>query len=154
MEPWEQPAGEVLAAVLRGDAAAVRARGPNCCRRSTEQPLLYVALGRGGNPQRIVASRSLQYVLRRLLGYLPRLGLLAETCRLLETAQRMEAGHPVGPGAITEFDRAFEIGCKAITHCLVASSADWQAGKKAAGPIRPQATRRRVACLLRRPTAP
>ena len=81
-------------------------------------------LGRGGNPQRIVASRNLQYVLRRLLGYLPRLGLLAETCRLLETVQRMEVGHPVGPGAITEFDRVFEIGCKAITQCLVASSAD------------------------------
>ena len=133
-EPWERQAGEVLAAVLRGDAAArARASGPSCSARSTSSRCLYVALGRGGNPQRIVASRSLQYVLRRLLGYLPRLGLLTETCRLLETAQRMEAEHPVGPGAITEFDRVFEIGCKAITQCLVVSSADWQAGKKASG---------------------
>ena len=45
----------------------------------------------------------------------------------------MEAGHPVGPGAITEFDRVFEIGCKAITQCLVVSSADW-GGKRKAGP--------------------
>jgi hypothetical protein len=48
---------------------------------------------------------------------------------LLETAQRMEVGHPVGPGAITEFDRLFEIGCVAVTQCLAASSADWS-GKK------------------------
>ena len=108
---------EVLAAVLRGDAAGASRRAwPKLLQLLDEQPLLYVALGRGGNPQRIVASRGLQYVLRRLLSYLPRLGLLAETCRLLETAQQMEVEHPVGPGAITEFDRVFEIGCKAITH--------------------------------------
>ncbi len=72
--------------------------------------------------------------MRRLLICLPRLGLLSEACRLLETAQRMEAGHPVGPGAITEFDRVFEIGCQAITQCLVVSSAAW-GGKKKAGPV-------------------
>ena len=97
-EAWERQAGEVLAAVLRGDVAGVRRVWPKLLRTLAKQPLLYVALGRGGNPQRIVASRSLQYVLRRLLSYLPRLGLLTETCRLLETAQRMETEHPVGPG--------------------------------------------------------
>ena len=30
----------------------------------------------------------------------------------------MEIEHSVGPGAITEFDRMFEIGCKAIAHAL------------------------------------
>lgn len=132
-DPWDRLAGEVLAAVLRGDVAGVRRLWPALLHTLEKQPLLYVALGRGGNPQRIVASRSIQYILRRLLSYLPRLGLLAETCQLLETAQRMEVGHPVGPGAITEFDRVFEIGCKAITQCLVVSSADWtKNGKKAA----------------------
>ncbi len=131
-DPWERQAGEVLAAMLHGDVAGVRRAWPKLLTILDEQPLLYVALGRGGNPQRIVASRGLQYVLRRLLSCLPRLGLLSETCRLLETAQRMEAGHPVGPGAITEFDRVFEIGCKAITQCLVVSSANW--GRKK-GPI-------------------
>ena len=90
-EPWERLAGEALAAVLRGDAAGVRGVFAQAARDLAEQPLLYVALGQGGNPRRIVASRSRQYVLRRLLGYLPRLGLLTETCRLLETAQRMES---------------------------------------------------------------
>ena len=95
---WERHAEEALAALLRGDAAAVRRDWPKLLRTLDKQPLLYVALGRGGNPQRIVASRGLQYVLRRLLTYLPRLGLLTETCRLLETAQRMETRHPVGAG--------------------------------------------------------
>jgi hypothetical protein len=130
-EPWERYADEALAAVLRGDADRARNVCPNLLESLERQPLLYVALGRGGNPQRIVASRNLQYILRRLLSYLPRLGLLAETCRLLGTTQRMEIGHPVGAGAITEFDRVFEIACKAVTQCLVASSDAWGAGKKA-----------------------
>jgi len=129
VEEWEKLAEEVLTALLHGDAARARQGLPPLLHALAEQPLLYVALGRGGNPRRIVASRGLQYVLRRLLSYLPRLGLLAETCQLLETAQRMEAGHPVGPGAITEFDRVFEIGCKAITQCLVVSSTEWRAKK-------------------------
>ena len=118
LRQWERQAEGVLAALLRGDAAAVQRGWPKLLRLLDKQPLLYVALGRGGNPQRIVASRGLQYVLRRLLTYLPRRGLLTETCRLLETAQRMETRHPVGAGGITEFDRIFEIGCKAVTRCL------------------------------------
>ncbi len=87
--------------------------------------MLYVALARGGNPLKIVAARSLQSLICRLLAYLPRLGLVLETAQLLETAQGMEFEHPQGPGAITEFDRVFQIGCKAIVRSLVASSEDW-----------------------------
>ena len=43
-------------------------------------------------------------MLRRLLAYLPRLGLLRETVQLISTIQEMEANHPVGAGAITEFE--------------------------------------------------
>ena len=111
-EEWERLAGEAL----RGGAARRRGRRarrlPELLRALAGQPLLYVALGQGGNPQRIVASRGRQYVLRRLLGYLPRLGLLTETCRLLETVLVMENEHPVRPPAITEFDDIFEIGCR------------------------------------------
>ena len=70
---------EMLRALLRGDAAAIRRQWRALVAALSQQPLLYVALARGGNPLRIVASRSLQGMLRRLLGYLPRLGLLAET---------------------------------------------------------------------------
>ena len=123
----------MLRAVLRGDAAAVR-RPWSALRppRLAQQPLLYVALARGGNPLRIVASRGLQAMLRRLLGYLPRLGLLTETTRLIETIQEMELGHPVGPGAVTEFDRMFKIGCKAIVRALVSASQNWRLPKTAA----------------------
>ena len=62
-------------------------------------------------------------MIRRLLGSLPRLGLLTETCRLLQTVLLMENRHPVRAPAITEFDETFEIGATAIARCLVASSA-------------------------------
>jgi len=101
------------------------------------QPLLYVALARGGSPQKIVASRNLQRVLRLLLAALPRLGLLDQTYRLLQTIQEMEQRHAAGPGAITEFDQMFEIGCKGITLCLVASSEDWRPRHRPAGTQHP-----------------
>jgi hypothetical protein len=127
--PWERPVEEMLRAVLRGDVAGVRRRWRELTAALAEQPLLYVALARGGNPLRIVASRGLQAMLRRLLGYLPRLGLLAETAELIETIQEMELSHPVGPGAITEFDRMFKIGCKAIVRALVSAAQSWRLPK-------------------------
>ncbi len=128
LDAWEQPAGEALSAIVQGDIEGVRRIWPRLLGELAKQPLLYVALGRGGNPQRIVAARGLQCVMRRLLGCLPRLGLLTETCRLLETAQLMETRHPVGPGGVTEFDRVFAIACKSVTRCLAVSAAEW--GKK------------------------
>ena len=71
-------------------------------------------------------------MLRRLLAYLPRLGLLQETVQLIATIQEMETNHPVGPGAITEFDQMFKIGCRAIVRSLVAAS------RRLAAPKTPQ----------------
>ncbi|MCP3983489.1 MAG: hypothetical protein GY723_03825, partial [bacterium] len=124
-DPWEAPAVKVLRTVLRGDVAAVRRNWRPLIEALRGQPLLYIALVRGGDPAQVVASRSVQCVLRRLLAYLPRLGLLKETTQLIETIQDMELDHPVGQGAITEFDQMFHIGCKAIVRCLVVSSEDW-----------------------------
>ena len=145
-ETWEPQVVEVLAGVLRGETDRVHQAWPKLLRMLEKQPLLYMALARGGDPRRIVASRSLQYMLRRLLEYLPRLGLMAETSQLLEMAQRMEAKHPVGPGAITEFDRVFEIGCKAIVRCLAVASADWnEAGKRERKEPQPKGVKRDAA---------
>ncbi len=119
---WETPVLAVLGAVFRGDVERVRDGWSDLLSALAKQPLLYVPTTRGGNPQRIVASRNLQQVLRRLLAHLPRLGLLAETYQLLGTIQEMERNHRVGHGAITEFDRLFEIGCRALVECLVVSS--------------------------------
>jgi hypothetical protein len=127
LRAWEESVGSALQAALHGDGHTLRALWRDLSEALAKQPLLYVALARGGNPLRVVASRSILRMLRRLLSYLPRLGLLRETCWLLETIQDMELDHPVGPGAVTEFDQVFEIGCKAIARCLVVSSEEWPA---------------------------
>ena len=131
-EAWEEPAEAALKAVLRGDPQGVRKVWRRLISTFGEQTLLYVALARSGHPQRIVASRGLQAVLRRLLAYLPRLGLLQETVQLIATIQEMETNHPVGPGAITEFDQMFKIGCRAIVRSLVAASEGWSEPGEAA----------------------
>lgn len=131
---WEEPAQRVLGAVFRGDPKRARTAMPDLLSALAQQPLLYVALARGGNPLQIVASRSIQRVLRRLLAYLPRLGLLKETFRLIGTIHDMERNHAVGPGAITEFDQMFEIGCKGIAQCLTISSETWH-GQRPLAPV-------------------
>ena len=157
LEAWERAVQGVLRAVFRNDAEAVRRDWPSLLDQLVRQPLLYVPLHRGGNPQRVVAARSLQQVLRGLMHCLPRLGLLGESYRLLEAVEAMERDHPAGPGAITEFDHLFEIACREILRCLVASSEGWKAVRQATRPSRKRADRvladlaeRTVELLLRR----
>lgn len=128
VEEWERIADKALVSLMRGDVKELQRLWPDFLATISKQPLLYMSVSRGGNPKRIVASRSRQRVIRRLLGVLPRLGLLVESSLLLETAQAMEARHPVGPGAITEFDAIFDDGGRAIIRCLAESAADWDHG--------------------------
>jgi hypothetical protein len=115
----------VLRGVLTGDTAAVLQAWPDFAASLAERELLYVPLARGGRPRRIVRARSLGQLIHDLLGWLPRLGLVRETCQLLNIAQSMETEHPVGPGAITEYDRLFTCGYQAIVRCLVISADEW-----------------------------
>ena len=131
LETWEPAADRVFRAMFRGDVAAVRAAWPELIQTFSAHPLLYVPTTRGGNPQKVVNSRGLQRVLGRLLTFLPRLGMLVETYELLRVIHDMERNHSVGPGAITEYDRLFEIGCRGIVECLVVSSAQWPARRSA-----------------------
>ena len=111
-----------------------RARiGPRSSSGSPQQELLYVPLAKGGKPRRIVRARTLGQLLDDLLGWLPRLGLIRETCQLLDIAQAMETEHPVGPGAVTEYDRLFTNGYQAIVRALVASAEDWDDDRAAGG---------------------
>ena len=71
-------------------------------------------------------TRSIQRLLNDLLGWLPRLGLIRETCQLLDLAQELESINPVGAGAVTEFDRLFENGYQAIVRAIVESARDWK----------------------------
>lgn len=124
-ESWEAPAERVLRAVYCGDVEAVRADWQGLLAALERERLLYIPTYRGGNPRRIASSRCIQRVLGQLLEHIPRLGLLTETYQLIETIQEMERRHPAGPGAITEFDRLFEIGCRGIVQCLVVSAERW-----------------------------
>ncbi|HUE74914.1 MAG TPA: hypothetical protein VMP01_28870 [Pirellulaceae bacterium] len=90
-----------------------------------KHPLLYVPLAKGGDPQEIVRVRTRQRAIQDLLAWLPRLGLWTLTNELLEVARQMERDHPVGAGAVTEFDELFKIGYKGIVESLVASAATW-----------------------------
>lgn len=114
-----------LAAVMRGDAATVRSSWPSLLAALADKPLLYVPLAKGGDPERIVLARVRQQAIQDLMSWLPRLGLLTETCRLIEAAREMERANPVGPGAVTEFDELFKIGYKAMVESVVASAAAW-----------------------------
>ncbi len=128
--PWEQAAQPILRAAFEGDVPTIRAGWDGLLEKLSGEPLLYIPSSRGGHPQRAFASRSLQRLISRLLDCLPRLGLLRETYQLLQTVHEMERNHPVGPGAITEFDRLFDIGSRGIVRCLVASSKTWNPAAK------------------------
>ena len=129
-QPGDQPddsaaVDAVCRAVLAGDATAARVRWEAFLVEVEQQPLLYVALSRGGDPRKIVAARSLQQTLRDLAGSLPRLGLLREACQILETARIMENNRTFSAGSVSEFDRLFEAGYKALVESVVSVSADW-----------------------------
>ncbi len=117
----------VLRSVLRGNAEGVRQHWPPFLAALLGEELLYVPIARGGEPKKIVRARTLHRLVSDLLGWLPRLGLVSEAIELLGVAQRMETDHPVGRGAVTEYDRLFEAGYAAVVRCLVASSPAWQA---------------------------
>ncbi len=125
----------VLRAVLAGDGAAVREHWLEFVAWLSQQELLYVPLAKGGQPRRIVRARALVQLIHDLLEWLPRLGLVRETCQLLDIAQTMEAEHPVGPGAVTEYDRLFTCGYQAIVRCLVTSADDWDGERELSGAL-------------------
>jgi hypothetical protein len=123
-EHWA-PTVELWRALLKTDTVEARKLWPSFLAAIRKQPLLYVPLAKGGDPRRIAVARSMQQTMRMLLAQLPRLGLLREACQLIQTARAMERDHPLGAGAVTEFDRLFEIGFKAIVTCLLDSAESW-----------------------------
>ena len=143
--PLDAPCAiDVLRAVLSGNRDEVVHQWPPFIQWLAQQELLYVPLPKGGRPPRIVRARTFVQLIHDLLGWLPRLGLIRETCQLLDVAQTMEIEHPVGAGAVTEYDRLFTSGYQAIVRCLVASADDWDQRRDLADPatrqIRPSDT--------------
>ncbi len=109
----------VLAALFRGDPEAVQSAWSPLVASLRRLPLLYVPLAKGGNAHQLVLAKSRQHLIQTLLAWLPRVGLIFETCQLIETAREMERKHPVGPGAVTEFDELFKIGYKSLVRTVI-----------------------------------
>lgn len=121
----EQETIKLFASLLKQDARAVRRRWPRLVASLESRPLLYVPVSRGGDPHEVVQAKIQQRAIANLLAWMPRMGLLAETCQLIELARVAEQAHPVGPGAVTEFDDIFRIGYRSLVASLVASAESW-----------------------------
>lgn len=122
-EMAEDDAGaiELFAALIGNDRQRARDRFPTFLGVLHNKNLLYIPLSRGGDPVKIYVARLRQRVLRHLMHWLPRRGLVAESCRLIETARRMEQQNPIGFGAVTEFDGLFRDGFRALVAAIVES---------------------------------
>lgn len=117
---------EMLRAVLMGDRQKARKAFRGFLRTMQRRPLLYVPFEHGGQPSGILKARTLQSIIRMLLNQLPRLGMIEETFRLLQTAYRMErSSRPLGQ-AVTEFDRLFRIGLGCSIEALLHASSRWK----------------------------
>jgi hypothetical protein len=131
-EPIDAASVALLSAVLAGDPQGVREVWRDFLSSLRPRQMLYIPHSRGGAPRQVVVTRSLQRLLNDLLGWLPKLGLIRETCELLELAQQLESDNPVGQGAVTEFDSLFENGYQAIVRAIVESAAAWNGAARVA----------------------
>ena len=125
-DPIDAVSVALLRAVLAGNPEKVRGVWDEFLVALGPRQLLYVPHTRGGIPRQVVVTRSIQRLLHDLLGWLPRLGLIRETCQLLHLAQELESINPVGAGAVTEFDSLCENGYQAIVRAIVESAREWK----------------------------
>lgn len=116
---WQRSAVSLLRAVLHGDAAQARIPFPELRARLDVEPILYAPLTKGGDPRQIVNARLFHALIEHWLVALPRLGLLAESWQLLDTARHMERNRVAAEGVVTEYDRLFETGFLAVIDAVV-----------------------------------
>ncbi|MEO1618094.1 MAG: hypothetical protein AAFV88_19730, partial [Planctomycetota bacterium] len=112
---------KLYASLISGDVSSTRELFPEYVDAISRENLLYIPLSRGGDPIKIYSARLRQRVLRHLMHWLPRRGLVSEACRLIEISRQMEQQNSVGIGAVTEFDSLFRDGFKALVESLTAS---------------------------------
>lgn len=113
---------KMFGALIASDHEKLRELFPPFLEALSDKNLLYIPLSRGGDPVKIYVARLRQRVLRHLMHWLPRRGLMAETCRLIETARQMETNNTIGAGAVTEFDGLFRAGFRSLVASLVEST--------------------------------
>jgi hypothetical protein len=110
---------QLISAALEGRRDDVREIWRDLKIALRSEAILYVPLVRGGAPDAIVTVRIRQQMLRTLLSWMPRLGLLTETRELIDVLRQMERNVPAGPGAVTEFDDLFEVGFRALVDAVI-----------------------------------
>jgi hypothetical protein len=123
-------AAAVDRALVNGDAEVVARHWPDLLDALSQKTSLYMPLARSGDPLKMADARALHQRLRQWLSWLPRLGLLADNADLIDTIRSIEVSHPVGPGAVTEFDRLFETGYKSIVDAIILSAESWRKGAR------------------------
>ena len=131
-EAWETAVLEVNRAIFRCDVKTVKRVWNQTLKVLSRETILYIPTSRGGSAAAIVQCRRVQQAILRLLEYIPRLGLLVELFKLLDTIQTMEEDNTVKPGAITEFDRLVETAARAVTKCVAVSAKSWRMNKDSA----------------------
>ncbi len=133
--------------LLTADPAALEKLWPAVPSLLRREPLLYVPLHRGGHARRIASARAAQQRMRDLLELLPRLGMLNHTCQLINLAREIENDLPVGAHAVSEFDRLFGVGYKAMVESLVDVSQVWGNSGESTSDRENTADRELVECL-------
>lgn len=122
----EQLAVDLYGHLMAARRDAVEACFPDFLDAIRSQRLLYMALSRGGDPQEILVVRARRRTLTHLLRWLPRQGFFLQACLLVESALTMEHQHPVGNGAVTEFDDLFHNAFKSLSRGLIRNAYHWQ----------------------------
>ena len=119
----------LIRAVVRRDIDTVVKSLPTVLEWMSKHALLYVPLDNGGKPAPILRAQMMQSVVRFLLRELPRMGLLYETWRVLQTAFQMERRWRPDGQAITEFDRLFDLALRNVLEEVIHSSRTWGDGE-------------------------
>ncbi len=126
----ESLAAAVFGAMLRGRLDDVPRLWPALLESLNSEPLLFVPISKGGDAVKIVNARARRRTIQDLLHWLPRFGLIMETCQLIEAAREIEINNPVGNDAVTDFDELFKIGYKALIEYLVKNAQQWKLDQK------------------------
>ena len=110
---------KMIAAGILRDRQTASLVGEQLLQDLPDKQILYVPQSKGGCAKSIAIVRIRQRIIENSLVVLPRLGLLATTQQLINTARKMELNELEGRAAVTQFDELFEVGFRELVSCCV-----------------------------------
>lgn len=119
---WKAELYRLEEAMWHGNASEARIAVESFLNAFKQEPLLFTPLSADGHPRQILRASRAQTILRAMVANLPRVGLLAETHRIVQMAHEMEQRQPLQGQRVTEFDRLFQVACQAATEAVVAAA--------------------------------